>query len=69
MTATQEADEECLSLPDFSEGRESTTPAAESEPRKELAKLMSEYLTQAALLAGAKENVTVMVVLLPACGI
>lgn len=32
---------------------------------REYAKAMSEYLVQAALLAGAKDNVTAMVVLLP----
>ena len=35
--------------------------------QRELAKAMSERLVQAALLAGSKDNITVMVVLLPAC--
>ncbi|KAK7111235.1 protein phosphatase 2C-like domain-containing protein 1 isoform X2 [Littorina saxatilis] len=39
------------------------------EYRRELAKAMAEYLVQAALLAGSRNNITVMVALLPGCGI
>ena len=37
--------------------------------QRECAKLLSERLVQAALLAGARDNITVMVVLLPGCGL
>ncbi|KAK7507422.1 hypothetical protein BaRGS_00001357 [Batillaria attramentaria] len=39
------------------------------EQRRELARNMAECLVQAALLAGSRSNVTVMVALLPGCGI
>ena len=39
------------------------------ERRRELARLMAEHLVQAALLAGSRNNITVMVALLPGCGI
>ena len=40
-----------------------------TERRRELARLMAEHLVQAALLAGSRNNITVMVALLPGCGI
>ncbi|CAG5130380.1 unnamed protein product, partial [Candidula unifasciata] len=43
--------------------------ATRADKRKELSRAMAEHLTQAAILAGAKNNLTVMVVLLPGCGI
>ena len=39
------------------------------ERRRELAQLMAEHLVQAALLAGSRNNITVMVALLPGCGV
>jgi len=39
------------------------------EMHRQLARAMSERLTQAALIAGARDNITVMVVLLPGCGV
>ena len=39
------------------------------EVRSEVAQVMAETLTQAALLAGAKDNITVMVLLLPGAGL
>ena len=39
------------------------------EIQREFARAMAERLVHAALLAGAKDNITVMVVLLPACGL
>lgn len=39
------------------------------ELHREFARKMSEHLTQAALLAGSRDNVSVMVVLLPGCGL
>ena len=44
-------------------------PMTVEDYRREMAGSMAEYLTQAALLAGSRRNVTVMVVLLPGCGI
>lgn len=46
-----------------------STPSIKEDRRKELSQAMAEHLTQAAILAGAKDNITVVVVLLPACGI
>ncbi|BFZ21729.1 hypothetical protein BsWGS_24768 [Bradybaena similaris] len=43
--------------------------STKEDRRKELSRAMAEHLTQAAILAGAKDNITVVVVLLPACGI
>ena len=37
--------------------------------QRDLSKTMAEHLVQAALLAGAKDNITVMVILLPGCGV
>ncbi|XP_071100744.1 LOW QUALITY PROTEIN: protein phosphatase 2C-like domain-containing protein 1 [Haliotis cracherodii] len=44
-------------------------PETEEEKQRELAKNMAEYLVQAALLAGAKDNISVMVMLLPGSGV
>ncbi|GFR85649.1 protein phosphatase 2C-like domain-containing protein 1 [Elysia marginata] len=44
-------------------------PMTVEDLRREMAGSMAEYLTQAALLAGSRRNVTVMVVLLPGCGV
>ena len=44
-------------------------PLTVEDIRREMAGSMAEYLTQAALLAGSRRNITVMVVLLPGCGI
>ena len=43
-------------------------PSREQIQRKQ-AQIMAEYLVQAALLAGAKDNVTAMIVLLPGSGL
>ncbi|XP_078323765.1 protein phosphatase 2C-like domain-containing protein 1 isoform X2 [Crassostrea virginica] len=37
--------------------------------QRDLSKTMAEHLVQAALLTGAKDNITVMVILLPGCGV
>lgn len=37
--------------------------------QRDLSCTMAEHLVQAALLAGAKDNVTVMIILLPGCGV
>ena len=39
------------------------------EVQREFARAMAERLVHAALLGGAKDNITVMVVLLPGCGL
>ena len=39
------------------------------EVQREFARAMAERLVHAALLTGAKDNITVMVVLLPGCGL
>ena len=39
------------------------------EVQREFACAMAERLVHAALLTGAKDNITVMVVLLPGCGL
>ncbi|GFN89478.1 protein phosphatase 2c-like domain-containing protein 1 [Plakobranchus ocellatus] len=44
-------------------------PLTVEDLHREMAGSMAEYLTQAALLAGSRKNITVMVVLLPGCGI
>ncbi|XP_067687569.1 protein phosphatase 2C-like domain-containing protein 1 [Haliotis asinina] len=44
-------------------------PETLEEKQRELAKNMAEYLVQAALLAGAKDNISVMVMLLPGSGV
>lgn len=44
-------------------------PVTKEQVQRNQAKLMAEHLVQAALLAGAKDNVSVMVVLLPGCGL
>lgn len=37
--------------------------------QRDLSRTMAEHLVQAALLAGAKDNVTAMIILLPGCGV
>ncbi|XP_064646848.1 protein phosphatase 2C-like domain-containing protein 1 isoform X2 [Lineus longissimus] len=49
--------------------RASEYPLTREVIQREFAKAMSEKLVQAALLAGAKDNITVMVILLPGCGL
>ena len=44
-------------------------PLTREQVQRNQAKMMAEHLVQAALLAGAKDNVSVMVVLLPGCGL
>jgi leucyl aminopeptidase len=44
-------------------------PATREEVHREYAERMAERLTHAALLAGARDNITVMVVLLPGSGL
>ena len=44
-------------------------PLTKEQVQRNQAKMMAEHLVQAALLAGAKDNVSVMVVLLPGCGL
>lgn len=44
-------------------------PTSEEDAQREVAKAMAEYLVKAALLAGAKDNITVFVVLLPGSGL
>ncbi len=39
------------------------------EMRREFARMMSDRLTQAAIMAGTRDNITVMVMLLPGCGL
>jgi serine/threonine protein phosphatase PrpC len=36
---------------------------------REFAKVMAEHLVQAALQAGARDNITVTIALLPGCGL
>ena len=49
--------------------REREEPMTRVEVHREYAKRMAERLTQAALLAGGRDNITVMVVLLPGSGL
>lgn len=44
-------------------------PPSKDEHLREFAKVLSERLVQAALMAGARENITALVVLLPGCGL
>ena len=44
-------------------------PLTKEQVQRNQAKMMAEHLVQAALLAGAKDNISVMVVLLPGCGL
>ena len=55
------------SLPGLS--RLSGRVPTKDEIRREFAKCMSERLVQATLLAGSHDNITVMVILLPGCGL
>ncbi|XP_005099163.1 protein phosphatase 2C-like domain-containing protein 1 [Aplysia californica] len=60
--------EDYLSVPIHSQVEEGEPQTPEGF-RRELAKNMAEHLTQAALLAGSRDNITVMVLLLPGCGV
>ena len=44
-------------------------PPTREEYLRQFAKVLSERLVQAALMAGAKENITALIVLLPGCGL
>lgn len=44
-------------------------PPSREQLQRRQAQMMAQHLVQAALLAGAKDNVTAMVVLLPGCGL
>ena len=46
-----------------------SAPISREEVQREFARAMAERLVQAALLAGAKDNITATVVLLPGCGL
>ena len=46
-----------------------TSAPTKEEIQRQYAKGMAERLCQAALLAGAKDNITVMIVLFPGCGL
>ena len=59
--------EDYVSVPVHSQV-EQEIPKTPQDFRREKAKEMAEQLTQAALLAGSKNNITVMVLLLPGCG-
>lgn len=56
-----------LSIP--ANSRLSNYVPTREETQRDFAKAMSERLVQAALLAGAKDNISVMVILLPGCGL
>lgn len=65
-----DTDNEMMSLPSYSRlSINSSANLSHNAVQRELAKAMAEYLTQAALLAGAKDNVTVTIILLPGSGI
>ena len=55
--------------PVLPESRLSLAPPTQEEVHREFAKMMSERLVQAAILAGAKDNITVMIILLPGSGV
>lgn len=44
-------------------------PPSREQMQRNLAQMMAQHLVQAALLAGAKDNTSVMIVLLPGCGL
>ncbi|KAL3855116.1 hypothetical protein ACJMK2_014345 [Sinanodonta woodiana] len=58
-----------LSMPNTSQLSQYGGSLTQEQYQREFAKRMAEHLVQAALLAGAKDNITVMVVLLPGCGL
>ena len=59
--------EDNLSIPIYS--RPSSCAPSQDDVRREYAKSMAEHLVQAALLGGSKNNITVMVILLPGSGL
>ena len=59
--------EDNLSIPIHS--RPSSCAPSQDDVRREYAKSMAEHLVQAALLGGSKNNITVMVILLPGSGL
>ena len=58
-----------LSLPSNSRLSNYNPTMTRDQFHREFSRTMAEHLVQAALLAGAKDNITVMVILLPGCGI
>ncbi|XP_061189123.1 protein phosphatase 2C-like domain-containing protein 1 isoform X1 [Saccostrea echinata] len=58
-----------LSLPSNSRLSNYNPSMTRDQFQRDLSRTMAEHLVQAALLAGAKNNITVMVVLLPGCGV
>ncbi|XP_069107456.1 protein phosphatase 2C-like domain-containing protein 1 isoform X2 [Argopecten irradians] len=58
-----------LSIPAFSRLSNYGRALSREHIQREFAKTMAEHLIQAALLAGAKDNITVTVVLLAGCGL
>lgn len=58
-----------LSIPAFSRMSQMNPNQSRDAFHREFAKVMAEHLVQAALQAGAKDNITVMVTLLPGCGL
>ncbi|XP_021354131.1 protein phosphatase 2C-like domain-containing protein 1 isoform X2 [Mizuhopecten yessoensis] len=58
-----------LSIPAFSRLSSYGRTMSREHIQREFAKTMAEHLIQAALLAGAKDNITVTVVLLAGCGL
>ncbi|KAK3577283.1 hypothetical protein CHS0354_008376 [Potamilus streckersoni] len=61
--------EDGFSMPNVSQLSQYGGFLTQEQYQREFAKRMAEHLVQAALLAGAKDNITVMVVLLPGCGL
>ncbi|XP_041362252.1 protein phosphatase 2C-like domain-containing protein 1 isoform X2 [Gigantopelta aegis] len=62
------ADGDHVSIPvhsDLSSDKEKT----QEEIRRDLARSMAEHLIQASLLAGSRDNITVMVMMFPGCGV
>lgn len=58
-----------ISIPTFSRLSSYGKAMSREHIQREFARTMSEHLVQAALLAGAKDNITVQVVLLAGCGL
>ncbi|KAK3083234.1 hypothetical protein FSP39_017441 [Pinctada imbricata] len=60
---------EYLSLPSNSRLSNYNPAMTRDQYHRQFSRTMAEHLVQAALLAGAKDNITAMVILLPGCGI
>ncbi|XP_048772728.1 protein phosphatase 2C-like domain-containing protein 1 isoform X3 [Ostrea edulis] len=58
-----------LSLPSNSRLSNYNPSLTRDQFQRDLSRTMAEHLVQAALLAGAKDNTTAMVILLPGCGV